>query len=170
MHDFKVDSFKFLNYSMEELEKRKMAILLPFCMLTLRKRIENAKTSESRKLLFNELVDVVNNVLQTADRSLQLGMISHQDLIAIVDNTKMLYDQLYAKKYSDSKEGYGVVQEILEGHYERLYNAHEQAWQSKEQRTIQTLFKSNVGVDVIAKAVNMTVDEVESIIKKKEKQ
>ena len=104
---FTVPTMKFLDYSVEELDKRSMVILLPLYLLKLRRKIVAAKEkgSEALKQYVPELKALLNNdILGTIESNVNSGNITHRDAHTMVDLIELLYNHLY-----------GDVQEFQDG-------------------------------------------------------
>jgi hypothetical protein len=184
-HIYSVDTFKFLDHPVDELEEQKMTILLPFYLLKLRHQVATAKTSEERKLLSLEMDRIIKRLLWIVEKNRNEGLITTEDARHITDQMDLLYTQLYVEQYPEFKEGNEMLQEALKTYSEKYIEAarsawqnEKQAWQSKEQvwqnekqawqnekrHTIQTLAKMNLSMDAIAKAMNMSHEDVAKII------
>ncbi len=90
---YKVPVFKYLETSLEELDKRKMVILIPFQLLRLRKLLEKKRTPENIERL-RKLIEC--DILGSVERNYELGNISKSDVTRLREMTKMLYDHIYA--------------------------------------------------------------------------
>jgi len=104
---FTVPTMKFLDYSVEELDKRNMVILLPLYLLKLRRKIVAAKEkgSEALKQYVPELKALLNDdILGTIENNVNNGNITHRDAHTLVDLIELLYNHLY-----------GDVQEFQDG-------------------------------------------------------
>ena len=104
---FTVPTMKFLDYSVEELDKRNMVILLPLYLLKLRRKVVAAKEkgSEALKQYVPELKALLNDdILGTIENNVNNGNITHRDAHTLVDLIELLYNHLY-----------GDVQEFQDG-------------------------------------------------------
>jgi len=81
--DYEVQTFKFLEHSIFELEERKMAILLPFYVLKLRKQIKAAKSSEKLRELSLEMQQILNELTEAAERCVKADVICKTDMWTI---------------------------------------------------------------------------------------
>jgi hypothetical protein len=165
--EYRLRSMKFLDYSIRHLEDQGLVVLIPFHLLKLRKQIESAKTSEQRTVLAGQMNEIVRELALAVRRSEMSGFITNDDAAVILGLTDRLFKELYRDRYKEFKEAEDMLQGALRTQMDVMreeMQSKEQAWQNKERQAIQTLAKSNVGVDVIAKALNMTVDEVSEIV------
>jgi hypothetical protein len=103
-YDYKVKSFKFLDHYINELAKQKMAILLPFYLLKLRKRVVSAKTSVQRTALSAEMKTIFDELVAAVDRSAEAGLMSESDKRIVLEHMERLYRELYSQ-YPELTEG-----------------------------------------------------------------
>jgi hypothetical protein len=95
-YDYKVKTFKPLNYTIAELKERKMAILLPFYVLKLRKRVVKAKSEEERRGLAGELKALLEDLDKMSQKSEQDGILNREDLIMVNELLNTLILELYS--------------------------------------------------------------------------
>ena len=69
---YKVPLVKLQNISIQELNEKKLIILLPFLLLKLRKKIEKVRSKESMEELQNL---VVNDIIKTKDKNISKGAV-----------------------------------------------------------------------------------------------
>jgi hypothetical protein len=111
-YDYKVKTLKFLKHEIEELEKRKLAILLPFYVLKLRKKVVSAKTSQARAKLASEMKGIIEELTAATDRAAGAGLMNEADKRAVLEYTEMLYRELY-KEYDEFKEADVMLQNTI---------------------------------------------------------
>jgi hypothetical protein len=102
-YDYKVKTFKPLNYTIAELKERKMAILLPFYVLKLRKRVVRAKSPEERRGLAVELKALIDDLVETAEKSRQEGVLDPVDYRFVIEYLDRLISELYSP-YTELEE------------------------------------------------------------------
>lgn len=107
-HIFRVPSFRFLHYSIPELEARNLSMLLPFYLLKLRKRISGAKTARKRQSLSADLKGLVEDILQALERSETAGTLTKSDLRTVMGVMTLLYNDLY-KSYPEFQEVHSMM-------------------------------------------------------------
>ena len=103
---YTVPTMKFLDYSIEELEKRNMVILLPLYLLKLRRKIETAKEKGAAGQYTDELKALLkNDILETLTKSVNAGKITHRDTHTLLSLLGRLYNHLYGeiKEFQDEK-------------------------------------------------------------------
>jgi len=103
---YTVPTMKFLDYSIEELEKRNMVILLPLYLLKLRRKIENAKKNGTAGQYTEELKTFLkNDILETLTKSVNAGKITHRDTHTLLSLLGRLYNHLYGEVKEFQDEG-----------------------------------------------------------------
>ena len=90
---YEVSTFNFMDTTLEELNRRKLVILIPFQLLKLRKLLEKDRSSENLTALQNL---IQNDILGSIETNLKLGNISMDDARRLKRLTKKLYDYIYA--------------------------------------------------------------------------
>ena len=112
---YTVPTMKFLDYSVEELDKRRMAILLPLYLLKLRRKIKNAKEKGTAGQYVEEIRSLLNvDILGTLSQNLDAGNITHRDIHALLNLLIRLYNHLYGEIKEFQDEGVkSVIDERL---------------------------------------------------------
>ena len=101
--DYKIKVFKYLETTVEEINKKKMIVLIPFQLLKLRKIIKKARTPENVERL-RQLFKY--DIMGTIEDNYKLGNITYNDAHKLMRMTQLLYNHIY----SDYEE-----LEVLEG-------------------------------------------------------
>ena len=91
---YKVPLVKLQNISIQELNEKKLIILLPFLLLKLRKKIEKVRSKDSMEELQNL---VVNDIIESIRRNVEVGNVSHTDGLDLIELTTKLYMKIYSK-------------------------------------------------------------------------
>ena len=91
---YKVPVFKLQTISIQELNDKKLIVLLPFLLLKSRKKIEKIRSKENMEELQNL---VVNDIISTIRKNEEVGNLSSIDALNLIDLTSKLYMQIYAK-------------------------------------------------------------------------
>ena len=157
--DYEVQTFKFLEHSIFELEERKMAILLPFYVLKLRKQIKAAKSSEKLRELSLEMQQILNELTDAAERCVKADVICKTDMWTIHERIKQLYSELYMQ-YPEFEE----VNKMLE---EKLKNSWEEVLAKGLENgldigvDIMRELKNNAPIESIAAKYNVPVSKVQ---------
>ena len=90
---YKVSTFKFLETSIEELNQKKMIILIPFQLLKLRKLLEKERSDENLEKLKNL---IQNDIIGSIENNLSLGNITMEDAQRLRRLTHKLYQHIYS--------------------------------------------------------------------------
>ena len=91
---YKVPIFKLQTISVQELNDKKLIVLLPFLLLRLRKKMEKIRSKENMEELQSLVMD---DIIATIRRNEEVGNLSSIDAINLIDLTSKLYMQIYAK-------------------------------------------------------------------------
>jgi predicted transposase/invertase (TIGR01784 family) len=111
-YDYSVRTLKFLDHEITELEGRKLAILLPFYVLKLRKRVVSAKTALERSKLGREAKGILDELMAATERAKASGSIGENDWLSILEHMERIYSELYGC-YDEFKEVDAVLQEKI---------------------------------------------------------
>ena len=109
---YSVPTVKLAQLSAQELNDRKMIILIPFHLLKLRK-LMNRKNGPD-KTTINSLKNLVeSDILQSIEINQQLGNITPSDAHQLISLTKKLYTYLY-DAYTETEEVWNMIDQSLE--------------------------------------------------------
>lgn len=109
---YSVPTVKLAQLSAQELNDRKMIILIPFHLLKLRK-LMNRKNGPD-KTTINSLKNLVEtDILQSIEINQQLGNITPSDAHQLISLTKKLYTYLY-DAYTETEEVWNMIDQSLE--------------------------------------------------------
>ena len=100
--DYEIPAMKFLEYTIDELNKQHLVILLPLYLLKLRKEIEKEPSQENAlklKLLIND------GVIKSIEDNENAGNITHEDSIVLIGLLEKLYTHLYGNIKKFKEEG-----------------------------------------------------------------
>ena len=106
---YKVSTFKFLETSLEELNQKKMIILIPFQLLKLRKLLEKDRSEENLNVLKNL---IQNDIIGSINVNLELGNITANDAQKLRRLTHKLYEHIYSH-YKEMEELNDMTDESL---------------------------------------------------------
>ena len=98
---YEVPVFKYLDYSLEELDRRKLIVLLPFQLLRLRRAIEKERTKENMEAL-KKLI--THDILNSLNRNVDAGNITQIEAGKLSRMIMYLYNHIY--------EGYEELQGV----------------------------------------------------------
>jgi predicted transposase/invertase (TIGR01784 family) len=151
-----VPSFKFPRYSPAELEEMGLGILLPFCLLRLRRELKEVEKGGDLPRLGEQVAELLKETKAAAERSEGRGIISQGDLLSVLRLIERLRDELYGGYTEEGKEpemwedieliNYN---EIIE---ERVAREKEQAVREKEQAAARKLRELGVSDELLAAA------------------
>ena len=122
----------FMETTLEELNQKKLVILIPFQLLKLRKLLEQDRCPENLKALQNL---IQNDIIGSIETNLKLGNISMDDGRRLRNLTKKLYDYIYAH-YAEMEVLNEMTDESLLLEYDIIEKEHEKALAEKD-RVIQ---------------------------------
>ena len=91
--EYKVKVFKYLETTLEEINKKKMIVLIPFQLLKLRKLINKARTPENIEQL-RRLFKC--DIMETIEENYKLGNITYNDAHKLMRMSKLLYNHIYS--------------------------------------------------------------------------
>jgi hypothetical protein len=133
--DLEAPSFKFPDYSIADLEERRMWLLLPFCLLKLRKDVVAAKTDKKLRELSGEVKKTIYKLAETAERGQKQGYISGLDLINILELTQCLYRELYSgyNEFDKEWEMVRTIEDLKLTDWAGLWRQKEEEFEKKEE-------------------------------------
>lgn len=99
---YRVPVFKYLNKSLEELDRKKLIVLIPFQLLRLRRAIEKQRTKENMNALKNL---ITHDILDSLNRNVDAGNITITEAIKLGRMVLHLYHHIYDKYDELEKEG-----------------------------------------------------------------
>ena len=107
--NYRVPTFKFQEVEIEELNRRKMVILIPFALLKLREIMKEERSEENlealKKLIQDDIIGSIND-------NLKLGNITVDDARRLRRLTYRLYEHIYAH-YEEMEELNDMTDESL---------------------------------------------------------
>ena len=152
---YTVPTMKYLDYTVEELERRNMVILLPLYLLKLRRKIEAAKEKGTAGKYTAELRELLEkDILGTLTTSVTAGKITHRDTHTLVSLIGKLYNHLYG----EVKEfQYGKVKDMID---ERLLLETDILLAEAMENVAKELLLENVNITTIAKTTKLSLERV----------
>jgi len=153
--EYKIPTMKFLNYSIEDLNKQHLVILLPLYLLKLRKEIEKEKSSENAvklKALIND------GIIKTIEDNEKAGNITHEDTIVLIGLLEKLYTYLYGSIKKFKEEGVkDMLSEKLILDIDRvMYKAEKDKEKAEEKAKLEIAKNMLDGGMAIEQVVNFT--------------
>jgi hypothetical protein len=144
MHTFTVPVLNLLEYSIPDLEKKNLYLLLPFYVLKLHDKIKKAKSSDERRLLAPQLIALIQEIEAATDRAVEAGMLSYEDTIETIELLDRIYNHLYSL-FNELQEANKMAEQFLELKCDKILKelreekqkAEKETWQKAEQETWQ---------------------------------
>lgn len=168
-----VPVFKYLEKPMEELEKRKLIVLLPFQLLRLRKAIEKTRTPENiaalKKLICHDIINSIN-------QNVVAGNITQIESMKLRQMVLYLYQHIYSKYEELEKEGVNHMAEealifevdILDYKIRKLEEKNQSLETANQSLALENqiwkLYAHGVSVDEIAEKTGQSSDEIKVIL------
>jgi len=116
--DYKVRVFKMEEQSLESLERQRLMVLLPFCLLRLRKELKQGKaTAEERLTTARKEKRMLENLEDVLIRALDCGVLGTADGIMIAESISRMHKELYGT-YPEFQEANMVAN--LEAEHRRI--------------------------------------------------
>lgn len=128
--EYRVGTFKFSEIPLEELNSRKMIILIPFKLLKLRKALEKARSPENLEALKNL---IQNDIIGSIEKNLELGNITMNDARKLKRLTYKLYEQIYSH-YDEMEELNEMTDESLMLDIDIIEKEHEEQLAEKDRQ------------------------------------
>ena len=147
---YKVPVFKLQTISIQELNDKKLIVLLPFLLLKLRKKIEKIRSKENMEELQNL---VVNDIISAIHKNEELGNLSRSDALDLVDLTTRLYMKIYSK-YKE-----------MEDFTMRMVDQSLELASDKYEKTVEELEEENSELKESIKVKDIKLSEQEQMIK-----
>ncbi len=170
-YTYKVDAYNYNEKSIEELNQKKLILLIPFQLLKLRKPLEKARTKENVALLKNL---IRNDIIGSIEQNLKAGNITRDDTIKIVNLVHQLYTHIYSEYTELQAEGVAdMFEEVFELEVDKILQerdamlkAKDEALRSKDKQVeiLRLLVKGKTSQQ-IAKELSIDIQEIESLCK-----
>ena len=152
---YKVSTFKFLEISLEELNQRKMIILIPFQLLRLRKLLEKERSEENLDALKRLITD---DIIGSIEKNLSLGNITEGDARRLRRLTHRLYQHIYAH-YNEMEVLNVITDESLMLDIDIIEKKHEEELAKKD----STIAEKE---EALAKKDNTIAEKEEALVRK----
>jgi hypothetical protein len=157
--EYEVGTLKLLDLSMAELEQRKLFILLPFCMLKLRREV--AKATPNHRAAFAEpLRQLVDELLSVMERSEEQGYIDAEASDEILQHITNLTDELYEEQYKELKNTVTMAQERYIGRYEKMLP---QSTREGKLEVAANFIRDGFPLDKLAKSMGLSLKTLEKL-------
>jgi hypothetical protein len=97
---YRVPTLDFQSISIEELNEKKLIILIPFHLLKLRHIMKKKRTEENKQALIHL---IQNDIIGSINKNLEAGNITREDAHKLSTYTQKLYHQIYSR-YEELEE------------------------------------------------------------------
>jgi predicted transposase/invertase (TIGR01784 family) len=164
-HDFVVPAFKVLEHEIEDLERKKLALLLPFYTLKYRKRVKAAGVGEKRLELVSAVEGTFKRVVDAVEELRKTGLLTAEDAEFIMGEAQILYAELY-EPYKEFREARMLLEERLENPFvkarrESRAEGRAEGMAEGMVKVARNLLKAGVSRDIIAQATGLTIADLE---------
>mgnify|MGYP002772036857 CR=1 FL=1 len=159
--NYKVSTFKYLDIPLQELNQRRMVVLIPFQLLKLRDRLEKSRTQEDLEVLKNL---IQNDIIGGIDENVRVGNITVDDARRLKRLTHKLYEHIYSH-YEEMEELNEMTDESLMLDIDIIEKEHEKELAEKDKeiaekdRTIAELEQERRRVEEIEKRAEEAEEE-----------
>lgn len=125
---YNVSTFKFLETSLDELNQKKLIILIPFQLLKLRKILEKERSEKNLDALKNL---IQNDIIGSINKNIQLGNITMDDAQKLKRLTHKLYEHIYSH-YQEMEDLNDMTDESLMLDIDIIEKKHEEELKKKD--------------------------------------
>jgi len=126
--DYRVNAFLFNQISVEELNRKKLIILIPFMLLKLRDVMSKSRLKHNLEALKNL---IQHDILESIEENLRLGNITQSDARKLKRYTHKLYEHIYSH-YEEMEELNEMTDESLMLDIDIIEKEHEQQLAEKD--------------------------------------
>jgi hypothetical protein len=114
---YRVPALDFQSLTVEEMNDRKLVILIPFYLLKLRKILEKDRSEANKQALIHL---IQHDIIDTINRNLEVGNITLEDARKLNTYTQILYHQIYSH-YEELEEVNEMTDESFMTEVDILY-------------------------------------------------
>jgi len=159
---YNIPAMKFLDYSIDELNKQHLVILLPLYLLKLRKEIEKAPTQENA-LKLKPLIN--DGIIKSIEDNENAGNLTHDDTIILIGLLEKLYTHLYGGIKKFKEEGVkDMIAEKLILETDRLIYESEIREEKREEKAkleiAKNLFDMGMTIEQIKIATKLPLSKI----------
>jgi hypothetical protein len=164
-YDYEVKNFNLLAHSPKQLEKKGLAILLPFYVLKLREQVKKAAPGLERKKLSVPLRKLLDELIIMVDTCKQKGAIDDEDAHGIIKGLDYLYRELYSQ-YEELAQEDSMLKEKL---FETGQDVAKSAAEQKSLKIAKNFLASGLSPQEVAKNTELPLAKVKALLKTREK-
>jgi len=146
---YRVSTCKFQEISTEELNARKMVILIPFMLLRVRELLRKKRSLENLELLQTLIQD---DIIESINENLALGNITVQDAQKLRRYTHKLYEHVYSR-YEEMEELNEMTDESLMLDIDIIEKKHEEELNALEKELKGVIIKKDEELDKMKREI-----------------
>ena len=148
-----------MDYGIKELEEKQLAILLPFYVLKLRKRVASTRSSKRRMELCAEMKAIMDDLIAATKRAMKSGLLSESDGRIVLEYTEKLYKELY-QRYDEFKEADVMLQDIILTYSEE---AELRGIEKGREEMARNLLANGISPEIIAKSAGLPLERIQAL-------
>jgi predicted transposase/invertase (TIGR01784 family) len=160
-YDYEVENFNLLAHSVKQLEKKGLAILLPFYILKLRERVKKAAPGLERKKLSVPLRKLLDELVVTVDACKQKGAIDEKDAHGIIKGLDFLYQELYSQ-YEELAQEDSMLREKL---FETGQDLVDRTKDETSLEIAKNLLKRGTSPEIVSADTGLPLAKVKALLK-----
>jgi hypothetical protein len=154
-YDYEVKTFNPLDHSIKELEKKGMALLLPFYVMKMREDVAKAD-DVGRKKLSAQMKTLLDKVDGAVKNCREKGQINDQDALDIMRDLDRLYTELYGR-YQEFAEDTSMKEKIVR------YS--DQILEQGKREIAKNLLVDGDGPEKVARNTGLSLRQVKALLK-----
>ena len=167
--EYRIPAMKFLDYSIDDLNKHNLVILLPLYLLKLRKEIEKEQSTENAlklKALIND------GIIKSIEDNEKAGNITHDDTIILIGLLEKLYNHLYGNITKFKEEGVKdmIAEKLILKTDRIIYEKDKEIRKSEEKAKLEVaknMLDDGMTVDQVAKLTKLPLGKIKGLQKQK---
>jgi predicted transposase/invertase (TIGR01784 family) len=142
----------------------KLAILLPFYVLKLRKQAVSARTPKRRAELAAEMKSMLGGLMAAVDSAEQTGLMSKTDKRIVLEHMERLYRELFAQ-YDEFKEGDVMLQDVLLTYSEEAeLKGIEKGKAEGKFEVARKMLARGMALPDVAEIAELPIDKIQSLV------
>jgi hypothetical protein len=162
-YDYEVKTFNPLDHSVEELEKRGMALLLPFYVMKMREQVAKAD-SAGREKLSTKMKSLLDKIDEAVKNCRERGQIDDQDALDIIRDLDRLYTELYGG-YKEFAEDTSMKERIVRYSTQIMEVAEKKGKLEGKLEVAKNLLVIGDSPEKVAKAAGLPLRQIKALLK-----
>jgi predicted transposase/invertase (TIGR01784 family) len=164
-YDYEVENFNLLAYSVKQLEKKGLTILLPFYILKLRERVKTAAPGVGRKKLSVPLRKLLDELVVAVDDCKQKGAIDDVAAHGIIKGLDFLYQELYSQYEELAQEDSMLRDKLFETGQDLVDRAERRANAQASLKIARNFLAYGLSPEDVAKNTGLPLAKVKALLK-----